>query len=549
MTDKKHLAVTYLGLSVLLLSSCFSSGSSNVRQVSFDPAEATIDDIQAAYNSGTLTAVELVQYYLDRIAAYNDSGPKINAIITLHPDALDQAATLDLEREETGARGPLHGIPVFLKDNINTFDLPTTNGSAILKDVVPLEDAPLARELREAGAIIMGKASMGEFAAGNYNTVVGQTINPYNFKRHTGSGSSSGPAAAIAADFTVLAVGTDTSASVRGPASATGIVGLRTTTGLISRTGIAPKNLAFDTAGPMARTVTDVAYLLEIIAVEDPQDSKSVAVWHEVAKHYEIVDGHIDYSNFLHRDSLRGKRVGVLRDFFGGDPEIDALAETALMQLEGLGATLVEIRLDPEFMSRYTGAGQAEIRDIADYRFRFDWEAYVATLPGVPKTVAKFIELYENVVNKSPLPVGENTLQSLKDSLTKSTDDPLYQKLIEETLPKATADKLALFEDYQVDVLVFPYETAFAGVINNPVYQLEDPARVSSGVPPPATLSGYDSVGFPCVVVPMGFGSQGLPMDLAFMGKPYSEGPLLGYAYAYEQVSAKRRPSPQLPPL
>lgn len=549
MTHKIYLVVMHSTLCVLLLSSCFSSGPNNVRDVSFDPVEATIDDIHNAFNSGTLTSIELVQYYLERIEAYDDSGPKINSIISLNPDVLDQAAALDLEREVTGLRGPLHGIPVFLKDNINTFDLPTTNGSAILKDAVPLEDAPVARELREAGAVIMGKTTMGEFAAGNYNTVSGQTINPYNFKRHTGSGSSSGPAATIAADFTVLAVGTDTSASVRGPASATGIVGLRPTTGLISRAGIAPKNLLFDTAGPMARTVTDVAYLLEVIAVEDPQDPKSRAVWNEVARHYEIVDGHIDYSKFLNTDALQGKRIGVLRDFFGGDPEIDALAETALMQLEALGATLVEIRLDPEFMSHYTGAGQAEIRRIADYNFRAYWEAYVATLPGVPKTVAEFIDLYETVVNKSALPARENTLESLKESQTTSMDDPLYQELINETLPKATADKLALFEDYRVDVLVFPYETAFAGVINNPVDQLEDSTYVRSQVPPPATLSGYDSVGFPCVVVPMGFGSQGLPMDLAFMGKPYSEGPLLGYAYAYEQASAKRRPSPRLPPL
>jgi amidase len=548
MRSKRTKAILISGI---LLSSCFSPDTPvlDTKPEPFYPAEATIDEIRAAYNAGTLTSVKLVQYYLDRIAAYDANGPKINSIITVNPDALEQAAALDREREQTGILRPLHGIPVLLKDNTDTFDLPTTNGSAILRDVVPLKDARLTHELREAGAIILGKASMGEFAAGSYNTVIGQTINPYNFKRDTG-GSSSGSAAAIAADFAVLAVGTDTSTSVRGPSSFTGIVGLRPTTGLISRTGIAPKNLNFDTSGPMARTVKDVAYMLEVLAVADTEDPLSVKVWEQLARHYEMVDGHIDYSSFLNTGSLQGKRVGVVRSFFGGDPEIDALAEEALTQLQALGATLVDINLDKEFMSRYTGEGSSEIRRISDYRFRADWEAYVATLPGAPKTVAEFIELYETVVNVSPLPARDNTLRLLRNSLTTTTADPLYQELVNDILPRATADKLALFDDYGVDVLVFPYETRFAGVVANPVYRLEDPTYISvARVASPSTVSGYSSIGFPCIVVPMGFGSLGLPMNLAFMGKPYSEGPILGFAYAYEQASHKRKPPPLLPPL
>ena len=533
---------------MLMLTACITleSDTSPVKQ--FDVVEATIDDVQTAYAAGMLTSVELVQLYLDRIAAYEDSGPAINAIISLNPGALVQAAALDRERTEQGPRGPLHGIPVLLKDNIDTYDLPTTNGSAVLKGVIPPDDATLTRELREAGAIILGKAAMGEFAAGSYNSVSGQTINPYHFKRNTG-GSSSGSGAAIAANFAVLAVGTDTSTSVRGPSAYTGIVGLRPTTGLISRDGIAPKNLEFDSAGPMARTVTDVAYMLEVIAVADPDDPLSVQVWNEVARRYEVIDGHVDYSKYLDSASLKGKRVGVLRDFFGGDPEIDALAEAALRQITALGATLVEIRLGPEFMSRYTGDGQQEIRRIADYRFRADWEDYLATLPGAPGTVADFIEIYNTVVSKSPLPAPEGTLRLLTNSMTTSTEDPVYQNLVNVILPRATADKLAVFDKYNVDVLVFPYASAFAGVISNPVQRLEDPTFVRSGVPAPATLSSYSSVGFPSMAVPMGFGSQGLPMDLGFLGRPYSEGPLLGYAYAYEQASRKRRPSPLLPPL
>lgn len=548
MRVKVKYNMLILAVSVVLLSSCAPMTMKKTDDLTFEFEEATIERIHDGYTSGTLTSVALVQYYLERIDAYDVRGPNINSIITLNPDALAQAAALDRERENTGVRGPLHGIPVVLKDNIDTHDMPTTNGSAILKHAVPRDDATLTRQLREAGAIILGKAAMGEFAAGSYNTVNGQVINPYNFKRDTG-GSSGGSAAAVAADFAVLAVGTDTSTSVRGPAAFTGIVGLRPTTGLISRAGIAPKSLNFDTAGPMARTVTDVAYMLESLAVEDPEDPISSRVWNQVDRHYDIVDGHIDYSSFLHADSLRGKKIGVLADFFGGDPEINAMAEQALDQLKALGAILVEIRLDPEFMSRYTGAGSSKIRRIADYRFRADWEEYLATLPGAPKTVAEFINLYQTVVNNSALPGRESTLRLLQDSLNTSVDDPLYQELIDQFLPQASADKLAIFDDHQVDLLVFPYETRFAGVVNNPVYQLQDPTYVSSSVPVPATLAGYGTVGFPCIVVPMGFGTQGLPMDIAFMGKPYSEGPLLGYAYAYEQASKKRRPSPLLPPL
>ena len=418
----------------------------------------------------------------------------------------------------------------------------------MLRGIVPPTDAALTRELRQAGAIILGKASMGEFAATSYNSVVGQAINPYNLKREAG-GSSSGPGAAIAANFAVLAVGTDTSTSVRQPAAYNGIVGLRPTTGLVSRRGIAPKGLDFDTAGPMARRVEDVARMLSVMAVADPDDSVSVRIWSKVSDRYEIVNGHIDYTKFLDAAALKGRRIGVVRDFFGGDPEIDALAAEALEQLRALGATLVDVHLDEQFKSRYLGKGLREIRRLANYRFREDWEAYVATLPGAPKTVAEFIEAYKTVVNKSALPGTDYTMGLLTTSLTTSSSDPAYRNLIEQVLPQATADTLALFERADVDVLVYPYETNFAGVISNPVYKLEDPSYVSSAASDPATLAGYNSVGFPCIVVPMGIGSQGLPMALTFFAKPYDDGPLLGYAYAYEQASRKRVPPPLLPPL
>ena len=533
---------------VSLLTSCASDPFESQTPAQFETEEATIDQIQDAYDSGRLTAVELVQGYLDRIEAYDKKGPSLNSIITINPKALERAAELDAERLRTGRHGPLHGIPVLLKDNIDTFDMPTSNGSAVLKDTIPPDDATLARALREAGAIILGKASMGEFAGGSYNSVIGQALNPYNLKRDTG-GSSSGSASAIAANLAVLAVGTDTSTSVRGPAAYNGIVGLRPTTGLISRAGIAPKDLEFDTAGPMARTVRDVAHLLSVTAVADDEDPLSKPVWDAVSDRYDVVEGSIDYTEFLDAHAFQGVRVGVIEDLFGGDPEIDAMAREAVEQIKNLGATLVEVRLDEDFKTRYLGEGQREIRRIADYRFREDWEAYLATLPGAPKTVEEFIEIYQTVVNKSELPAADNVLSLLEGSLNHSTEEAEYQNLVSEVLPRATATKLEWFEQHGVDVMVFPYLTSFAGVIRNPVYELEDSTYVDSEVPVPATLAGYNSVGFPCIVVPMGHGSQGLPMALAFFGRPYDEGPLLGYAYAYEQASLKRQPPPMFPPL
>lgn len=507
----------------------------------FKLIEATVEDITKAFEFEALTAEQLVQLYLNRIETYEDSGPTLNSITTVNPKALEVAKQLDEERRSGEARSSLHGIPVLLKDNIDTFDLPTSNGSVILKDAIPPDDAFITQSLRDAGAIILGKAAMGEFAGGSYNTIDGQTKNPYNFNRNTG-GSSSGSGAAIASNFATLAIGTDTSTSVRGPASFNGIVGLRPTTGLISRDGIAPKNLTFDTAGPMARSVTDMALLLNEIAGIDPNDPLTPDSEDKIPE---------DYTDFLVKGSLKGARLGIARDFFGGDPEIDALAEAAIERLEELGAEIIDpVVFDPEFLDFYVRNGGPNIRTIADYRFKEDWDAYLATFgPEIPKTVEEFIEIYETEVNKSPLPVEDSVLNLLKRAAATSTDDPAYKNLIENILPKATELKLALFDAYDLDALVFPYQTSFAPPINNPVYSVPDPDFVRSNVPSPAILAGYSSVGFPGIVVPMGFGSQGLPTTLSFFGRPYEEGKLISYAYDYEQATQLREPPPLLPAL
>ena len=316
--------------------------------------EATIADIHAAFAAGTLSCRQLVGLYLDRIRAYEDGGPRLNAIITVNPKAIETAAALDAQRQSSGRMGSLHCIPVLLKDNINTADMPTTSGSAILKNAVPRNDATIVADLRKAEALILGKAAMGELAAGSYNTVKGQTLNPYNFKRAP-AGSSAGSGAAVAANLTVLAIGSDTTTSVRNPAAVNGIVGLRPTTGLISRNGVAPRVARVDTAGPMARTVTDVAKLLNVLAAPDAADPLSLEVFSAYPAAGKAGERYADFTQQLKKGSLMGARIGVVRDFFGGDPEIDALAAAAVAKMEALGAKTVEVRLDPDYLELSIG--------------------------------------------------------------------------------------------------------------------------------------------------------------------------------------------------
>ena len=520
-------------------------GSCTVREAParvFRLEEATVADINAAFDEGVLTCRGLVERYLRRLAAYDSAGQELNSMITLNPRALEIAGVLDEERMATGPRSALHCIPVVLKDNIDTGDMPTSNGSVILKDAVAPDDAFVARRLRGAGALVLGKASLGEFAGGNsYNTVDGQTINAYHRLRAAG-GSSSGSAVAVAANLATLGVGTDTSQSVRIPAAFNGLAALRPTTGLISRDGIAPKNLNFDTAGPMARTVTDLAILLTAMAAPDPADPDGLS--------RRVFGGHpagpsaveLDYTRFLERGALEGARLGIARDYFGGDPEIDALAEAAIAAMRELGAEIVDpVTFDGSFVDG--------VRTVADYRFRADWEAYVATLgDGVPNTVAEYLEIYRSEVAASALPAEATVLSLLERASTTSAEDPAYIDLLENRLPRYTELKTALFDEHGLDALVYPTSASFAPPIRNPVQSASDPAYVADEVRSPQTLAGYSSVGFPAVVVPMGVGSAGLPMTISFLGRPYEEGKLIGFAFDYEQATMMRRPSPLAPP-
>src|SRR5271168_3111546 len=305
----------------------------------FHLEEATISDVHAAYLSGALTSAKLVQAYLERIQAYDQAGPKLNAVILLNPKALEEAAALDEQLRKTGKFvGPLHGIPVLLKDNVNTKDMPTTGGSLSLAGYTPATDAAITQKLRSAGAIILAKVNLHEFAVWGetVSSIRGQTLNPYDLTRTPG-GSSGGTGAGRAANFAIAGIGTDTVNSIRSPASANSIVGIRPTLGLVSRAGVIPYSFTQDAAGPLARTVTDAAKMLNVLVGYDTNDPATAWSVGNVEK---------DYTKFLKADGVKGKRIGVLRSFFGTAPindEVNIIANQAIEDLKKSGATIVEL--------------------------------------------------------------------------------------------------------------------------------------------------------------------------------------------------------------
>ena len=347
--------------------------------------EATISDINNAFDAGALTAEQLTQLYLNRIEAYENQEPSLNSIISINPNALQIAKELDQERQSTGARSSLHGIPVLLKDNFDTYDMPTTAGSIVLDGSIPPDDAYSVDLLRDAGAIILGKANMREFAArgglGVYPEYGGETRNPYNLNRNA-SGSSGGTGAAIAANLAVVGTGSDTGGSIRGPSSFNGLVGIRPTRGLISLDGVIPFAISRDGIGPMARTVTDAVTTLEVMAKFDPNNpSFQTPIPAPPVQEDKIYE---NYTQFLNSDALKGARIGVGRVWFGGDPQVDQLVEGSLQTMRELGATTVELNFDNEFLTTMIDAS----RSIGLAEFPPQLAAYLATLDeGYPKTL------------------------------------------------------------------------------------------------------------------------------------------------------------------
>src|SRR5688572_20581728 len=318
-----------ISMSVTVLGAVLALASAPTQAARIPLATATVADLNAAFESGKLTSEQLVKLYLARIEAYDERGPKINAVITLNPKALEIARALDKERKQKGPRSPLHGIPIVLKDNFDTFDLPTTGGSLMLEGSMPPDDAFVVKKLRDAGAIILAKVNLSEFASGGARSSLGGlTLNPHDLTR-TPSGSSGGTGAAIAADYAPLGLGTDTGGSIRGPSTSNGIVGLKPTHGLLSRDGIIPLALTFDTGGPMARSVYDVAVSLGIMTGVDPADPATAK---------SAGKSHTDYTQFLDKNALKGARIGIARDFLGADADVDWVIEAALTAMRNAGA-------------------------------------------------------------------------------------------------------------------------------------------------------------------------------------------------------------------
>jgi amidase len=509
-----------------LVISLFLAGAPTLAADSIDLDSATIADLNQAFNAGTLTAEKLVQLCLARIKAYDRQGPSLRAVITLNPKALETARALDAERKAKGPRSPLHGIPIVLKDNYDTFDLPTTGGSVLLEGSVPPDDAFVVKKLRAAGAIILAKVNLSEFASGAaYSSLGGQTLNPHDLSR-TPSGSSGGTGVAVAAGYAVVGLGTDTGGSVRGPSTSNGIVGLKPTLGLLSRDGIIPLALSFDTGGPMARSVYDVAVTLGLMTGVDPADKATAAS----AGKFDT-----DYTKFLKADALKGARIGVARDFIGFDQDVDWVVESSIAAMKQAGATMVDVRY-PRWLLDAKGDFYSTVRypefvaQIADY---------LATLgPKYPKTLDQLIERAKQVNSLRDDGGGPNPTRWMlftREAASGSIDDYRYKAVHDHGLAMTRAIVEGIIATEKLDAIVYPTSS-------------RRPALTSA---PPDTPGGgrengnnlANLTGFPDLIVPAGFTGDRLPVGLSFFGPAFSEPKLLALGYAFEQATrARRRP-------
>lgn len=485
---------------------------------------ATVADLQAAFGAGTLTAERLVQMCLDRIRAFDAQGPTLRAVITVNTRALETARALDAERKTKGPRSPLHGIPVLLKDNIDTADMPTTAGSLMLEGSIPPDDAFLVKRLRDAGAIVLAKLNMSEFASGPaHSSLGGQILNPHALARSP-SGSSGGTGVAIAAGYGIVGFGTDTGGSIRGPSTANGIVGLKPTHGLISRDGIVPLALSFDTGGPMARSVYDVAVTLGIVAGIDPADAATKKSAGQTAA---------DYTQSLTAGALKGARIGIARDFLGADTEVDWIVEAALEAMRRQGATVVDVRI-PRWLLDVKGEFYNAIRypeftaQIADY--------LATTGPTFPKTLAQLIDSATKILGTREDGAGPNPGRwSLmrRESGSGTLDDYRYTTVRDHGLPLVRGVLEGLFAAQSLDAIVYPTAPRRPALIAAP------PEVPGGGGDTPSNLANLS--GFPDLIVPAGFTSDDLPVGLSFLGRAFSEARLLALGYSFEQATRARR--------
>ena len=478
--------------------------------------EATIRSIHAAFSSKQLTCVQLVRSYVNRIERYDDKGPALNAILTVNPRALEIAADMDrLAVAGNRALRPLHCIPVVLKDNYNTSDMPTTGGSVTLARSFPLDDAFVVKRLRQAGALILAKANLTELARGGttVSSFGGQTKNPYDLARTPG-GSSGGTGAAIAANFAVLGTGSDTGQSIRSPASAQSLVGLRPTRGLVSRDGIIPFSTTQDEAGPITRTVEDAARMLDVIAGYDAADPVTAFGLHKIPPSYTAV---------LDRDGLRNVRIGALTDFFGKDAvhrEVNASVETALKKMADAGATIVRFNIaNIDALTRDL--------DLGAFEFKAAFNNYLARLgPSAPvKTLDEFItrgEFHRSLT--SGLVAAQRSVEGVSD--------PEYRRRLLRRGDLRQAVMTAMAEN-RLDAILYPHQRRLVALIGEE--QLERNGVLSN------------STGFPAITVPGGFSAPtssaplGVPVGVELLGAEWSEPLLFKVAYAFEQAAQIRK--------
>jgi amidase len=495
------------------------AGMGGAMAAGYDVAGKSVATLQADMTAGRVTAQQLVQAYLDRIKQIDSAGPALHAVIAVNPDALAQARALDAERKTKGPRSALHGIPILIKDNIETRDpLPTTAGSLALKNNLTGRDAPIIARLRAAGAIILGKTNLSEWAnfrsshsISGWSGVGGLTHNPYALDRST-SGSSAGSGAGVSASLAAIAIGTETDGSVVSPSSINGIVGLKPTLGLVSRTHVVPISHSQDTPGPMGRSVADVAALLTVIAGSDPDDPATKAA-----------DAHkLDYTSVLANASLKGKRLGVVRIASALDPELEHVLDAAIADMRAQGAEVFELKgFEPP-------KGISDLESLVlNTDFKADLNAYLATTPRTVKTRTLADLIAFNHDNGRELSLfGQEKFEAAEQ--TKGLRDPDYlaaraqsQKLASEAIDKALTDN-------KLDALIMP--------TNGPSW-LVDVIRKDHGMGGSSSLPAIS--GYPHLTVPMGY-VTGLPVGLSFIGTAWSDAQLLALGEAYEQATRKR---------
>ena len=490
---------------------------------SFQLQEATVADVHAALASGGLTCTQLTKLYIDRIEAYNLQGPTLRAILTVNPRALETAAEMDRASKASGGKpGPLHCIPIILKDNFNTADMPTTAGNVSMKASIPPQDAFTVARMRKAGALILAKANLQEFARGgmSISSLGGQVLNPYDLTRTPG-GSSGGTGVAIASNMAVLGTGSDTGQSIRSPASANNLVGIRPTRGLVSRAGVIPNSLTQDEIGPITRTVTDAALLLDVMAGYDPDDPITA-----------LGRGRIpaSYTQGLNTNALKGARIGVMTNMMGREErhqEVNRVMEDVIAKVQSLGATIVRFDL-PEYDKL------AAVVSTSQYEARTVMESYFSRL-GANAPIRNFGQL---VAAKSS--AVQKTLES-ELAIADGMNSPAYKDrtLNREKLRVMVAGKMA---DLNLDAILYPLQKILVVPVTAPD-QTERNGTLSNGT------------GFPAVTFPGGFSTPtasaplGVPVGAEFLSLDYTEPRLLAYAYAFEQAFKPRKALTSTPKL